>query len=50
MDWNIEGLHQGASVLTEPLLARHQRVAVMVVFDLALSEIVSEANVVMRCQ
>jgi hypothetical protein len=36
--------------LTEPLLARHQRVTVMVVFNLTLGEIVAEADVVMRCQ
>src|SRR5262245_20932629 len=35
-DWNIERLEQGARVLTEALLSRDERVAVMLVFDLAL--------------
>ena len=34
----------------EPLLARHQRVAVVLVFNLTLGEIVGEADVVMRGQ
>ena len=47
---DLEGRHQGAGVLPEPLLARHQRVAVVLVFNLTLGEIVGEANVVMRGQ
>ena len=47
---DLEGRHQGAGVLREPLLARHQRVAVVLVFDLTLGEIVGEAHVVMRGQ
>ena len=47
---NVERLHQRARVLTEPLLAWHQRVAVVLVFDLTLGEVVGEADVVMRGQ
>jgi hypothetical protein len=35
--------------LAEALLAGHQPAAVVLVFDLALFEVVSEADVVMRC-
>ena len=50
VDRDVEAVHQRAGVLAEPLLTRHQWVAVVSVFDLTLSEIVGEAHVVMRGQ
>jgi len=50
VDGNIKRFHQGACIPTEPLLAWHERVAVMLVLDLSLGEIIGEPDVVVRCQ
>ena len=47
-DGNVERLHQRARVLSKPLLARHERVAMVQVFHLALLHVVGEADIVMR--
>ena len=44
----LERLHQRASVLPKALLARHEAIAVMEVFHLALLQVVGEADIVMR--
>src|SRR4026207_37874 len=36
MDWDVESLHQRTGILPETLLARHECIAVMEVFHLAL--------------
>jgi hypothetical protein len=45
VDGYIECLHQRPRVLTEALLARHQRVAVMFEFRLPLRKIVGETDI-----
>ena len=45
---NAEALHQRARVLPKPLLSRHERIAVVEIFYLALLHVVAEADVVMR--
>ena len=47
---HVERPHQRAGVLAEALLARHEPVAVVQVFDLALLVVVGEAHVVVRRQ
>ena len=48
MHWDVESLHQRTGVLPEALLARHERVAVMEVFHLALLQVAGEADIVVR--
>src|SRR5689334_4054615 len=50
VDGNVERLHQRAGVGGEALLAWHQGVAVMEVFDLPLLHVVGEPDIVMRSQ
>ena len=45
---NAKPLHQRARVLPKPLLARHERVAVVQIFHLALLHVIGEADVMMR--
>src|SRR6266446_9034694 len=45
---NIERLHQRASILPKALLTRHERVAVMEIFDLPLLQVAGEADIVVR--
>src|SRR6476620_3144599 len=47
-DGNAETLHQGACVATEPLLARHQLVAMVLVFHLTLVHVRRRADIMMR--
>jgi hypothetical protein len=49
VDGNIKVFHQGSQVLTETLLARNKRVAVMLKLDLSLAQVISEPDVVERC-
>src|SRR5579871_118762 len=44
---NAKALHQRARILTKPLLARDERVAVMQIFHLALLQVVGETDVMM---
>ena len=46
LDGHAESLHQGARVPAEALLARHQRIAVVVVLHVAHLQIVRRADVV----
>ena len=48
MHWDVESLHQRAGVLPEALLARHEWVAMVEVFHLALLEVVGETDIVVR--
>jgi hypothetical protein len=48
MHWDVESLHQRTGVLPEALLARHECVAVVEVFHLALLEVVGETDIVVR--
>ena len=50
MHRNAKTLHQRARVLPKPLLARHERVAVVQIFHLALLHVTGEADVMMGCQ
>jgi hypothetical protein len=45
---HVERLHQRAGVLAEALLTRHERVAVMEVFHLALLQVVGEVDILVR--
>src|SRR5580693_6308166 len=45
---NAKPLHQRARVLSKPLLARHEWVAVVQIFHLALLHVAGEADIVMR--
>src|ERR1700732_235862 len=48
MHWDVESLHQRTGVLPEALLARHEWVAMVEVFHLALIEVVGETDIVVR--
>ena len=50
VDRHAQPLHQRPRVLAEPLLTRHQRVAVVRVFHGALFEIVRHADIVVRAE
>ena len=50
MDRDTKCFHERSRVLTEPLLARYQRVAMVMVLHLALREIVREPDVVVGRQ
>ena len=45
---DVESLHQRTGVLPEALLARHECIAVVEVFHLALLEVVGETDIVVR--
>src|SRR5262249_35294422 len=45
---DIQCLHQRARVLAESLLTRNETVAVVLVFHLALREVITEAHIVVR--
>src|SRR5580693_3459220 len=45
---NAKPLHQRARVLPKPLLARHERIAMVQIFHLALLHVAGEANIMMR--
>ena len=47
---NLKRLHQRAGILSEALLARHERVAVMKVFHLPLLQVIGEADIVVRSE
>ena len=47
---NAKPLHQRARVLPEPLLTRHERVAVMQIFHLSLLHVAGEADIMMGCK
>ena len=50
MNRYVQTLHKRTSVLAEPLLARHERIAVVCVFQGPFLEIVRHAHIVVRAE
>ena len=48
MHWDVESRHQRTGILPQALLARHEWVAMVEVFHLALIEVVGETDIVVR--
>src|SRR4051812_36425891 len=48
LDGNLEAFHQRPCVATEPLLARYQRIAVVLVLHLARLQVLRSTDIVVR--